>query len=597
LDAARPVRRYAFFAAALLAAAPFLVLRVSPAFAQNPQVRFTSFTSPDTVRPGEKFDVLVQARVDGTDATQGGISVSFPTNPQVELIKTDAGDQPNTQFTLYQANDPRTIFSVASNSSVTPKYPLAESYWQRGWPAGTEHYVQLRVTAPESGSVPIYARVGLRNRDNQIVQFPASGAVLDQQGFPVAVRNVMVVPQQAATPTQVPAPTAVPPAVTVAPTSAPPSAAGSPTPSSGASSGDLSGIGYPILLALGLLSIGFIAVTTVAVVALARRPSAPPPPYRPPETAAATYVPAPPMAETRLDTQPVELPSDSATAFQAGPPQISDVVIERLIGRGGMASVFLARQPSLNRQVALKVMSDSLTNDTRMVERFWREARMAATLEHPQIVPIYEVGYWEGRPAIVMRYIAGHSLSERIRQGRLPLATIAVILDQLARALDYAHSRGVIHRDVKPGNVLIEERPSTETDETFVYLTDFGIARALNSGESRLTVGNVVIGTVEYMSPEQVRDEELTGASDNYSLGIILYEMISGRIPFSGDSALAIAMHQAQSPPPPVSLVVPEYGSMFDVLLLTALAKLPQDRFSSAGALAAAFREIVSPGG
>jgi len=191
------------------------------------------------------------------------------------------------------------------------------------------------------------------------------------------------------------------------------------------------------------------------------------------------------------------------------------------VGRGGMASVYRARQTSINRIVAIKVLPKSLLHDPSFYERFTREVALVAHLEHPHILPIHDYGEVDGTPYIAMRYLAGGSMAEWIRRGLPPLDKLAKPVEQVSSALDYAHQEGVIHRDLKPGNVLLDENGNA-------YLSDFGIARVL---DSNLT-GSAIIGTPAYMSPEQANGLPLDARSDIYSLGVVLYELVTGREPF-----------------------------------------------------------------
>ncbi|MBV9578226.1 MAG: protein kinase [Chloroflexi bacterium] len=256
----------------------------------------------------------------------------------------------------------------------------------------------------------------------------------------------------------------------------------------------------------------------------------------------------------------------------------------REIARGGMAAVWEAEDALLDRRVAVKLLHAQFADEPEFLERFRREARAAARLSHPNIVPIYDVGEdAETRtPYIVMELVDGGNLKDRIRQAApLPDAEIRTIGAIVATALDYAHRRGLIHRDVKPQNVLLGEdgRPR---------LTDFGIAQALAS--SGLTRTGTVMGSVQYIAPEQVRGRQAVPQSDIYSLGVVLYEMATGRVPFAGDTDLAIALaHTEQTPTPPRSLN-PRLAPDLEGSILQALAKSPEQRFASAADFAEALR-------
>jgi beta-lactam-binding protein with PASTA domain/tRNA A-37 threonylcarbamoyl transferase component Bud32 len=245
--------------------------------------------------------------------------------------------------------------------------------------------------------------------------------------------------------------------------------------------------------------------------------------------------------------------------------------ILRKLGAGGMANVYLAEDEDLGRRVAIKILNDRYANDELFVERFRREAKSAAGLSHPNIVSIYDRGEAEGTYYIAMEVIEGRSLKELIlTRGPLPIgAAIAYTLEML-EALRFAHRHGIIHRDVKPHNILIGER---------LKVTDFGIARA---GASQMTEAGSIMGTAQYLSPEQARGAPVTASSDLYSIGIVLYEMLTGKVPFSGDSAIEIAMKHLNEIPRPPSKIRPEIPEELDQVVLRVLSKAPEDRYQTA---------------
>ncbi len=252
--------------------------------------------------------------------------------------------------------------------------------------------------------------------------------------------------------------------------------------------------------------------------------------------------------------------------------------ITRELGRGGMAVVYQAYQPALQRQVALKVLPPSLAQDD-FVRRFHHEAIAAAGLRHPNIVTIYDVGSEDRHNYIVMEFLEGRPLSDVIRSGgSLPLARICKIIEQVAQALDYAHQHGFIHRDIKPSNVMLDQ-------SDHATLTDFGIARALTG--THLTQTGTLIGTPEYMSPEQVTGEEIDARTDVYSLSIVAYEMVTGQVPFSGTTA-SVLYKQANTPPPPLRTHVPGVNPTVENVILRALAKQRDKRYATAGQFAQA---------
>ena len=245
--------------------------------------------------------------------------------------------------------------------------------------------------------------------------------------------------------------------------------------------------------------------------------------------------------------------------------------IVRKLGSGGMANVYLAEDEELGRRVAIKILNDRYANDDLFIERFRREAKSAAALSHPNIVSVYDRGEAEGTYYIAMEVIEGRSLKELIMtRGPLPIAQALAYTHEILEALRFAHRHGIIHRDIKPHNILIGER---------LKVTDFGIARA---GASQMTEAGSIMGTAQYLSPEQARGAPVTASSDLYSVGIVLYEMLTGKVPFTGDSAIEIAMKHLNDAPKPPSKIRPEIPDELDQVVLRALAKNPEDRYQSA---------------
>ena len=255
-------------------------------------------------------------------------------------------------------------------------------------------------------------------------------------------------------------------------------------------------------------------------------------------------------------------------------------VISRL-GSGGMADVYLAHDQLLGREVAVKILHHHFAEDQEFVERFRREASSAAALSHPNIVGIFDRGEWNGTYYIAMEYVAGRSLKALVREtGPLDPARAIDTVIQILRAARFAHRRGVIHRDLKPHNVILDE-------EGRARVTDFGIARA---GASDMTLTGSIMGTAQYLSPEQAQGFSVSAASDLYSVGVILYELLTGVVPFVGETAVAIAFKQVSAVPRPPSELNPALPHSLDAVVLRALAKDPVQRYADDDELIAALQ-------
>jgi serine/threonine protein kinase/alpha-tubulin suppressor-like RCC1 family protein len=284
------------------------------------------------------------------------------------------------------------------------------------------------------------------------------------------------------------------------------------------------------------------------------------------------------------------------------PPQPGSEILEPLrratagdydiageLGRGGMATVFLAHDIALDRKVAIKVMTPSLVTGAGMVERFKREARTAASLSHPHIIPIYAVRETDRLLYFVMKFVEGRSLDTVIReQGPLPIALVQAVMAQVGGALGYAHRRGIVHRDMKPANIMLD-------DEGWAVVTDFGIAKVADA--RGLTMTGVTIGTPSYMSPEQCASKEISGATDQYSLGIVAFELLTGRVPFDADSLMGIMWKHFNEPPPPIRDARPDCPQHIADAIARMLAKDPAARWPTMeDAVAAIGQPPMAPG-
>jgi eukaryotic-like serine/threonine-protein kinase len=255
--------------------------------------------------------------------------------------------------------------------------------------------------------------------------------------------------------------------------------------------------------------------------------------------------------------------------------------LEERIGEGGMSSVYRARDSVLEREVAIKVLHEHFSRDPEYVERFRREARAIARLSHPNIVTVIDRGEVEGQQFIVFEHVPGETLKDVIaREGQLPAERALALAHQIGRALAFAHDVGLVHRDVKPQNVLVDSEGSAK-------VTDFGIARTLDIDEA-LTETGTVLGTSDYIAPEQASGEPVDQRSDQYSLGVVLYELLTGEVPYSGPNPTSVAMRHLRDPIPSVRAKRPDVSPQVDAIVARAMAKRPRDRFPSMEAMIAA---------
>ena len=270
-------------------------------------------------------------------------------------------------------------------------------------------------------------------------------------------------------------------------------------------------------------------------------------------------------------------------AFNTGENIGSYRVMEKL-GRGGMATVYKAYHAKLDRYVALKVLHPAFLEDPNFLARFQREARLVAKLEHPNIVPVYDFAEHEEQPYLVMKYIEGETLKAYLNRGRLEVDQIWNVVDAVGAGLAHAHNEGILHRDVKPSNVIV-------ANDGKIYLADFGLARIAQSGESTLS-SDMIMGTPQYISPEQAKGEKnLDNGTDIYSFAVMLYEMVVGEVPFSADTPFSIIHDHIYSPLPLPHLVNPSVPDEVERVLLKALAKERADRYENVEDLNAAFKQ------
>ncbi|MEO1166813.1 MAG: protein kinase [Chloroflexota bacterium] len=258
------------------------------------------------------------------------------------------------------------------------------------------------------------------------------------------------------------------------------------------------------------------------------------------------------------------------------------------IAKGGMATVYLARQQTISRDVAVKVLPRNFTHDDTFIERFNREVEVIAQLQHPHILPVYDFGEHDDMPYIVMAYISGGTLNEQIASGSMSYERTLSITRQMAEALDFAHSRGIIHRDIKPGNVLLDDNGN-------IYLADFGLAKVTESATD-ITAGNI-IGTPAYMAPEQSGPGDESTRIDVYALGVLVYQMLAGELPYNADNPTQLIVAHLMQPIPSINEANPNLPEELQDVIDNALAKTPSERYATAGELYKALASALGGGG
>ncbi|MGH7809159.1 MAG: serine/threonine protein kinase, partial [Candidatus Binatia bacterium] len=256
------------------------------------------------------------------------------------------------------------------------------------------------------------------------------------------------------------------------------------------------------------------------------------------------------------------------------PEKIGRYEIKSELGRGGMATVYRGYDPRFEREVAVKVLPPELLHaDPQFRLRFEREAKIIAQLEHSAIVPVYDVGEEAGQPYFVMRYMSGGSLSERIKAGVFSVEDATRLIEKVGPGLDEAHTKGIVHRDIKPSNILFDNKGTP-------YISDFGIAK-LSQAQAGNVTGSAIIGTPAYMAPEQAQGDMVDGRADIYALGIILFEMLTGRQPYEADTPMAVALKHITDPVPQILTANPKLPPGMDMVIQKAMAKNRDERFNT----------------
>ena len=567
-----------------------------------------NITAPSSVQAGAPFAVNVSATNDGSALSTWSLSVALPDGGKAALVSPAPFSTAESYARVFLPGD--SLYNFVLKRSISASYPLAEEYQKQTWPTGAQRTLSVDVTPPSGATtMRLFIRVAAVEPSGAVVSFAQAGSTTDQQGLSVIVRSVTItavpplaVPTTSSTATTAARPTAAPtPSPMATPASTPttlpivgPVGTAVPTATLPIPTPTPSGVGgqNPVLNLLLTLA-GLLAVAGLVTLFTAWRSGRSPTPVaRGIERAAtsggakpaAARPPAPSAQRHDLaETASFRLPAAGSASAQtlALPPFPAGLTPVGEVKRGGMADVYRAYQPALDRYVAVKMPKPAFAADAGFAARFREEARRTARLNHPNIVTVYDVGEVEGTPYISMRYVDGPSLADLIASaGQMPPRRALDILEQIAAALDYAHSQEVVHGDVKPSNVLVDHADQ-------VTLTDFGIARAVGSESATQAMA---FGTPDYISPELARGEAVGPASDVYSLGVVAYELLVGRKPFNADNPLALVYAHAYSPPPPPDQLNPRLSTETAQVLLRALAKDPSRRYSTAAQFVAALR-------
>jgi predicted Ser/Thr protein kinase len=571
------------------------------------------------IQPGAPFELIFRAVNNGAQAQGGSITIGIAGGHDLEIVNTSRLPGGDSYARIFEPGEQMFNFAQGRNAPISQR--VAELY-ATTWPSGTIHQIRLRISSP--GPITISARASMRRPGGPFVHSPRGGA-RDQQGAPAFVFDPYV---RTTAPTQTPVvlvvtatPAPAPPTVVVAapptpvqPTSAPPTQPPPPTPAAAvatvppvtvaptnppvtATPSATAGRQFPWLLVGGIASIGLGVTLAIVAIAYAVRSRA----RRATETAVpfvglptATPPPPSPVGTPRPPTPPwpgANVPTIPRGPLTPGPstPHSDRYAERQLVGRGGMGAVYRARDSVLPRWVALKVMHPDLAARADFVERFRREAETAARLSgHPNIVTIYDVAHTGQELQIVMEWIDGTDLS-RVIQNEAPMdpRRVVRIITPLCSALDYAHGQPqpVLHRDIKPANVMIgpDER---------VVLTDFGIAKL--SGELTLTGTGQFVGTPEYMAPEVIQGRAGDHRADLYAVGVMIYQMLTGQLPFHAENQLGVLYKQVHTPPPSPRAVTPTVSLGIERVVMKALAKDPADRFPLGRHLAEALAAAVT---